>query len=114
MALRLATGANVLATIENVRATIPTLEPYLPAGVKVVYPYDTSPVASASVESVVKPLPDAIVPGFLVMSRFLQQLRAPLVPTLAMPVVLRGYFAVRLAAGSHINISTMLPMVMAI
>ena len=114
MALRLATGANVLATIENVRATIATLEPYLPAGVKVVYPYDTSPVVSASIESVVKTLLEAIVLVFLVMYLFLQNFRATLVPTLAVPVVLLGTFAVLLAAGFTINILTMFAMVLAI
>src|SRR3546814_486595 len=114
MALRLATGANVLATIEDVRATIATLEPYLPAGVKVVYPYDTSPVVSASIESVVKTLLEAIVLVFLVMYLFLQNFRATLVPTLAVPVVLLGTFAVLLAAGFTINILTMFAMVLAI
>ena len=114
MALRLATGANVLETIENVRATMATLEPYLPAGVKVVYPYDTSPVVTASIESVVKTLLEAIVLVFLVMYLFLQNFRATLVPTLAVPVVLLGTFAVLLAAGFTINILTMFAMVLAI
>ena len=114
MALRLATGANVLETIENVRATMATLEPYLPAGVKVVYPYDTSPVVTASIESVAKTLIEAIVLVFLVMYLFLQNFRATLVPTLAVPVVLLGTFAVLLAAGFTINILTMFAMVLAI
>lgn len=114
MALRLATGANVLATIENVRATLATLEPYFPAGVKVVYPYDTSPVVSASIESVIKTLIEAIVLVFFVMLLFLQNFRATLVPTLAVPVVLLGTFAVLLAAGFTINILTMFAMVLAI
>ncbi len=114
IALRLATGANVLETIEYVRDTIATLEPYFPAGMKVVYPYDTSPVVSASIDSVVKTLLEAIVLVFLVMYLFLQNLRATLVPTLAVPVVLLGTFAVLLAAGFTINILTMFAMVLAI
>src|SRR3546814_13346662 len=99
MALRLATGANVLATIENVRATIATLEPYLPAGVKVVYPYDTSPVVSAPIESVVQTLLEAIVLVFLVMYLFLQNLRDTPVPLPALQVVLLGHVSVLVAAG---------------
>ncbi|NMG17193.1 efflux RND transporter permease subunit [Aromatoleum bremense] len=114
MALRLATGANVLETIDNVRATLATLEPYFPAGMKAVYPYDTSPVVTASIESVVKTLIEAIVLVFLVMYLFLQNFRATLVPTLAVPVVLLGTFAVLLAAGFTINILTMFAMVLAI
>ncbi|MBW7902660.1 MAG: efflux RND transporter permease subunit [Rhodocyclaceae bacterium] len=114
MALRLATGANVLETIANVRQTIAGLEPYLPAGVKVVYPYDTSPVVTASIESVVQTLFEAIVLVFLVMYLFLQNFRATLVPTLAVPVVLLGTFGVLFAAGFTINILTMFAMVLAI
>ncbi|THF63674.1 efflux RND transporter permease subunit [Pseudothauera nasutitermitis] len=114
IALRLATGANVLDTIENVRETLAGLEPYFPAGVKVVYPYDTSPVVTASIQSVVVTLFEAIVLVFLVMYLFLQNFRATLVPTLAVPVVLLGTFGVLFAAGFTINILTMFAMVLAI
>ncbi len=114
MALRLATGANVLDTITAVRQTIAELEPYFPKGVRVLYPYDTAPVVSMSIESVVETLCVAIVLVFLVMLLFLQSMRATLVPTLAVPVVLLGTFAVLASCGFTINILTMFAMVLAI
>ena len=114
IALRLATGANQLETIKAVRATIAELEPFLPPGVKVVYPYDTSPTISASISSVVHTLFEAVLLVFLVMYLFLQNLRATLIPTLAVPVVLLGTFAMLNAFGFSINILTMFAMVLAI
>ena len=114
MALRLATGANVLDTITAVRQTIAELEPYFPKGVRVLYPYDTAPVVSMSIESVVETLFVAIVLVFLVMLLFLQNMRATLIPTLAVPVVLLGTFAVLASCGFTINILTMFAMVLAI
>ena len=114
IALRLATGANQLETVKAVRATIAELEPFLPPGVKVVYPYDTSPTISASISSVVHTLFEAVGLVFLVMYLFLQNFRATIIPTLAVPVVLLGTFAVLHAFGFSINILTMFAMVLAI
>jgi len=114
MALRLATGANQLETVDNVRATIAELEPFLPDGMKIIYPYDTSPVVKASIDSVVKTLAEAIVLVFLVMFLFLQNWRATIIPTLAVPVVLLGTFGVLYAFGFSINVMTMFAMVLAI
>ena len=114
MALRLATGANALDTAKAVRATIDRLKPFMPAGMEVVYPYDTTPVVTASIHEVVKTLGEAILLVFLVMFLFLQNFRATLIPTIAVPVVLLGTFAVLLAAGFTINILTMFGMVLAI
>lgn len=114
IALRLASGANMLETVKRVKATVDSLKPYLPAGVKVVYPYDTSPSVKASIESVVHTLFEAIVLVFLVMLLFLQNIRATLVPTLAVPVVLMGTFGVLYACGFTINVMTMFAMVLAI
>ena len=114
LALRLATGANVVESVAAVRATVAELEPFFPPGVRAVFPLDNSPVVKASIESVVKTLIEAIVLVFLVMYLFLQNLRATLVPTLAIPVVLLGTFAVLAAAGFTINILTMFAMVLAI
>ncbi|WP_145007668.1 efflux RND transporter permease subunit [Pseudomonas oryzihabitans] len=114
MALRLATGANALDTAKAVRATIERLKPFMPAGMEVVYPYDTTPVVTASIHEVVKTLGEAILLVFLVMFLFLQNFRATLIPTIAVPVVLLGTFAVLLAAGFTINILTMFGMVLAI
>ncbi|MFF5867198.1 efflux RND transporter permease subunit [Pseudomonas sp. NPDC012596] len=114
IALRLATGANMLETVARVKNTVDQLKPYLPPGVEVVYPYDTSPSVKASIDSVVHTLFEAVVLVFLVMLLFLQNMRATLIPTLAVPVVLLGTFGVLYACGFTINVMTMFAMVLAI
>lgn len=114
IAVKLATGANALDTAKAVRATIEELKPFFPAGMEVVYPYDTSPVVSASITGVVHTLFEAIVLVFLVMYLFLQNFRATLIPTLAVPVVLLGTFGVLAAFGFSVNTLTMFAMVLAI
>lgn len=114
IALRLASGGNTLDAVEAVRATIAELESTLPPGVRVVYPYDTAPVVSASIEGVVHTLIEAIVLVFLIMYLFLQNWRATLIPTMAVPVVLLGTFGVMAAFGFSINILTMFGLVLAI
>jgi multidrug efflux pump len=114
IALRLATGANMLQAVERVKNTVDQLKPYLPPGVEVVYPYDTSPSVKASIDSVVHTLFEAVVLVFLVMLLFLQNMRATLIPTLAVPVVLLGTFGVLYACGFTINVMTMFAMVLAI
>ncbi|AOE86948.1 efflux RND transporter permease subunit [Pseudomonas sp. TCU-HL1] len=114
MAIKLATGANALDTAKAIRATMKELEPFFPAGMKVVFPYDTTPVVSASIEGVIHTLGEAIVLVFLVMFLFLQNLRATIIPTLAVPVVLLGTFGVLAMFGFTINTLTMFAMVLAI
>lgn len=114
IAIKLATGANALNTAEAIRATLTRLEPFFPAGVKVIYPYDTTPVISASINMVVHTLFEAIILVFLVMYLFLQSFRATLIPTIAVPVVLLGAFGVLAALGFSINTLTMFAMVLAI
>src|SRR5690606_2597224 len=88
--------------------------PFLPEGMEVVYPFDTTPVISASISSVVQTLFEAILLVFLVMYLFLQNFRATLIPTLAVPVVLLGTFGVLYACGFSVNTLTMFAMVLAI
>jgi multidrug efflux pump len=114
LAVKLAAGANALDTADAVRATIDRLKPYFPPGMEVVYPYDTTPFVKLSIEDVFKTLGEAIVLVFLVMYLFLQNLRATLIPTLAVPVVLLGAFGVLAAFGYSINTLTMFGMVLAI
>ncbi|MEG7193415.1 multidrug efflux RND transporter permease subunit MexB, partial [Pseudomonas aeruginosa] len=102
IAIKLATGANALDTAKAIRQTIANLEPFMPQGMKVVYPYDTTPVVSASIHEVVKTLGEAILLVFLVMYLFLQNFRATLIPTIAVPVVLLGTFGVLAAFGFSI------------
>lgn len=114
VAINLATGANAISTAEAVRSTINRLSSTFPQGVEVVYPYDTSPFVRLSIEEVVKTLLEAIVLVFLVMFVFLQNLRATIIPTIAVPVVLLGTFAVLSFFGYSINTLTMFAMVLAI
>ncbi|CDF81823.1 Multidrug resistance protein MexB [Pseudomonas knackmussii B13] len=114
IAIKLATGANALDTAKAIRATLERLKPFFPEGMKVVYPYDTTPVVSASIHEVLKTLGEAILLVFLVMYLFLQNFRATLIPTIAVPVVLLGTFGVLAAFGFSINTLTMFGMVLAI
>lgn len=114
IAIRLASGANALKTVEAVQATMARLKPSFPHGVEVVYPFDTAPFVQISIEEVVKTLFEAVLLVFCVMYLFLQNFRATLIPTIAVPVVLLGTFAVLSAFGFSINTLTMLGMVLAI
>ena len=114
LAVRLAAGGNVLEATKAVKATMAAQEPFFPAGIKAVYPYETAPSVSASIRAVIYTLLEAIVLVFLVMYLFLQDIRATIIPTLAVPVVLLGTFAVLFALGFTINIITMMAMVLAI
>lgn len=90
------------------------MEPFFPSGLKIVYPYDTTPFVKISIHEVVKTLAEAIILVFLVMYLFLQNFRATLIPTIAVPVVLLGTFAVLAIFGFSINTLTMFGMVLAI
>ncbi len=114
LAVKLAPGANALDTANAVRATMDKLAPFFPPGLKLVYPYDTTPFVRVSIDEVVKTLFEAIVLVFLVMYLFLQNFRATLIPTIAVPVVLLGTFGILAAAGFSINTLTMFGMVLAI
>jgi len=114
MAIMLATGANALDTAKAVRAKLGELQPYFPGGVEVVYPYDTTTFIKISIEEVAHTLVEAILLVFLVMYLFLQNFRATLIPTIAVPVVLLGTFGVMAAFGFSINTLTMFGLVLAI
>src|SRR3984893_3455288 len=114
LGIKMSAGANALETANAVRATIAGLQPYFPHGLQAVYPYDTTPFVKISIEEVVKTLAEAIGLVFLVMYLFLQNLRATLIPTIAVPVILLGTFAVLSLAGFSINTLTMFGMVLAI
>ncbi|MGQ8367065.1 efflux RND transporter permease subunit [Glaciecola sp. 1036] len=114
MAVSLASGANALETIEAVKAKVEELSANLPDDVKLIYPLDSSPFIELSIESVVYTLVEAVVLVFLVMLLFLQNWRATLIPTIAVPVVLLGTFGVLYAFGFSINVLTMFAMVLAI
>ncbi|MDR9891115.1 multidrug efflux RND transporter permease subunit AcrB [Pseudenterobacter timonensis] len=114
LGIKLATGANALDTATAIRAELQKMEPFFPSGLKIVYPYDTTPFVKISIHEVVKTLVEAIILVFLVMYLFLQNFRATLIPTIAVPVVLLGTFAILAAFGFSINTLTMFGMVLAI
>ena len=114
MAIRLASGANAIATQKAVMARVEELKPNFPDGVEVVIPFDTTPFVRAALGEVVKTLFEAIVLVVFVMYLFLQNFRATLIPTIAVPVVLLGTFGALAAAGFSINMLTMFAMVLAI
>lgn len=114
MAISLATGANALDTAQLVKDELAELSKFMPRSVEVVYPYDTTPFVKLSIQEVVKTLIEAIVLVFLVMYLFLQNLRATLIPTIAVPVVLLGTFGILAAFGFSINTLTMFGIVLAI
>jgi len=114
VALSLATNANALDAARGVEALMKQLQPTFPAGMRVIYPFDTTPFVRASIREVVKTLVEAVALVFLVMYLFLQNVRATLIPTIAVPVVLLGTFGVLAALGYSINMLTMFAMVLAI
>jgi len=114
MAIRLAAGANALDTANRVKAKMEELSKYFPAGMQVVYPYDTTPFVKISIEEVVHTLIEAVFLVFIIMFLFLQNIRATLIPTIAVPVVLLGTMGVLSAAGFSINTLTMFALVIVI
>lgn len=114
LGVKLASGANELETDRLVRARIAELAPYFPHGLEAKVAYETTPFVTASIRDVVKTLLEAVLLVFLVMYLFMQNFRATLIPTIAVPVVLLGTFSVLYACGFSINTLTMFAMVLAI
>ncbi len=114
MAIRLAAGANALDTGNRVKAKMAELSKYYPVGVKTVYPFDTTPFIKISIKEVVKTLIEAVFLVFIIMFLFMQNIRATLIPTIAVPVVLLGTMGVLSAAGFSINTLTMFALVIVI
>ncbi len=114
LAIRQAAGANALDTADAVKAKMEELSRFFPPGIKVIYPHDTTPFIKVAIHEVVKTLFEAIVLVFLVMWLFLGNVRATLIPTIAVPVVILGTFAMLGFFGFSINMLTMFAMVLAI
>ena len=114
LAVRQAPGANALATADAIKAKMEELSKYFPPGMKAIYPNDTTPFVKEAIKEVVKTLFEAVLLVFLVMYLFLGNIRATLIPTLAVPVVILGTFAVLGLFGFSINMLTMFAMVLAI
>ena len=114
LAIRQAAGANALDTADAVKKKMGEMSRYFPPGMKVIYPYDTTPFTKVAIEEVVKTLFEAILLVFVIMYLFMGTFRATLIPTIAVPVVLLGTFAVLGLFGFSINMLTMFAMVLAI
>ena len=114
LGIKLASGANALDTAAGVKKAIEELKPFFPEGLDAVVPYDTTPFVSLSIEKVIHTLIEAVVLVFVVMYLFLQNFRATLIPTIAVPVVLLGTFGILYTFGYSINTITMFAMVLAI
>jgi hydrophobe/amphiphile efflux-1 (HAE1) family protein len=114
LAIRQAAGANALDTADAVRAKMEEMSRFFPSGLKVVYPHDTTPFVRVAIHEVVKTLIEAILLVFLIMWLFLGRVRTTLIPTIAVPVVILGTFAVLGLFGFSINMLTMFAMVLAI
>ena len=114
LAIRQAPGANALDTANAIKAKLDELSHYFPHGLKVVYPYETTPFVEVAIADVVRTLFEAVVLVFLVMYLFMGNLRATLIPTIAVPVVLLGTFGILGLFGFSINMLTMFAMVLAI
>jgi len=114
MAITLATGANALDTAQRIKDKVKELSVFMPEGLHIAYPYDTTPFVRLSIQEVVKTLIEAIILVFFVMYLFLQNFRATLIPTIAVPVVLLGTFGILSAFGFSINTLSMFAMVLAI
>ena len=114
LAIRQAAGANALDTAKAIRAKLAEMSHFFPSGLKIIYPYDTTPFVRVAIEEVVKTLFEAILLVFLVMYLFMGNIRATLIPTIAVPVVILGTFAVLGFFGFSINMLTMFAMVLAI
>ena len=114
MAIRQAAGANALDTANAVKQKLEEMSKYFPPGMKVIYPYDTTPFTKVAIEEVVKTLFEAVLLVFVVMYLFMGTFRATIIPTIAVPVVLLGTFGILGLFGFSINMLTMFAMVLAI
>ncbi|MBF0412836.1 MAG: efflux RND transporter permease subunit [Desulfamplus sp.] len=114
MAIRNAAGANALDTADAVKTRLEEMSRYFPPGMKVIYPYETTPFTKVAIEEVVKTLFEAIFLVFVIMYLFMGNIRATLIPTIAVPVVLLGTFAALGLFGFSINMLTMFAMVLSI
>ncbi|MFD2238742.1 efflux RND transporter permease subunit [Aureimonas populi] len=112
--VQLSPTGNALDTSAGVREVMERLAPLFPQGVSYAIPYDTTPFVSASIQTVIMTLIEAVVLVFIVMFVFLQNFRYTIIPTLVVPIALSGTLAVMLIAGFSVNVLTMFAMVLAI
>ena len=114
MGISLSSGANALATSALIKAELAKISEKLPQGYKIVYPRDNTPFVQESIKEVVKTLFEAVILVVIVMFIFLQSWRATLIPTITVPIVILGTFAVLNLLGMSINTLTLFALVLAI
>jgi len=114
LAVSSAPGADALATADLVKQAVSEAEANFPPGYKVAYANDTTAFIRLSIDEVVQTLIEAIILVVIVMFVFLQSWRATLIPTIAVPVVLLGTFAIFYLFDFSINTLTLFGLVLAI
>jgi preprotein translocase subunit SecF len=114
LGISLSSGANAIQTSKLIHQTLDELSSKLPTGYKIVYPRDNTPFVQESIKEVIKTLVEAIGLVILVMFLFLQSWRATLIPSITVPIVILGTFAVLELLGFSINTLTLFALVLAI
>jgi len=114
LAIQLASGANALGTADALREQLHQMEKNFPPGMSWSVPYDTTPFITASVDSVIHTLVEAMILVFVVMFLFLQNWRATLIPALVVPIALAGSCLGLYLLGYSINVLSLFAMVVAI
>ncbi|MFZ1429385.1 MAG: multidrug efflux RND transporter permease subunit [Geminicoccaceae bacterium] len=109
-----APGANALATAEGVQAVMQRMQAQFPEGVAYKTTYDSTAFVLESIDQVIHTLIEAFVLVVIVVFLFLGNVRATLIPLIAVPVSLIGTFAVMLAMGFSLNMVSLLALVLAI
>ncbi|HEX4550200.1 efflux RND transporter permease subunit [Pseudomonas koreensis] len=106
-------GANIIETVNEIKAQLPALQAVLPASVKLNLAMDRSPVIKATLHEAEMTLLIAVALVILVVFLFLGNFRASLIPTLAVPVSLVGTFAVMYLYGFSLNNLSLMALILA-
>ncbi|HWH89593.1 MAG TPA: efflux RND transporter permease subunit [Pseudomonas sp.] len=106
-------GANIIETVNEIKAQLPALQAVLPASVKLNLAMDRSPVIKATLHEAEMTLLIAVALVVLVVYLFLGNFRASLIPTLAVPVSLVGTFAVMYLYGFSLNNLSLMALILA-
>ncbi|MFG0853582.1 efflux RND transporter permease subunit [Pseudomonas sp. FYR_2] len=106
-------GANIIETVDQIKAQLPALQSLLPASVQLNVAMDRSPVIKATLKEAEHTLLIAVVLVILVVYLFLGSLRASLIPSLAVPVSLVGTFAVMYLCGFSLNNLSLMALILA-
>ena len=106
-------GANIIETVNAIKAQLPALQAVLPASVQLNVAMDRSPVIKATLHEAEMTLLIAVALVILVVFLFLGNFRASLIPTLAVPVSLVGTFAIMYLYGFSLNNLSLMALILA-